>query len=393
MITTALFTACALASLPGTLELTALTAAAALRGRRHGAQRGPRPAVDAAGLRIVIPAHDEEAGIDAMLESLLGKLPRGASPRQVLVVADHCSDATAAIARARGVRVIERHLETRRGKGHALDEAFRQLLEHDREAQVFVVLDADARLGPGALEHLLAAFASGADAVQASYRVANPDADARAALLHLAWLGFNHLRPLGRECLGLSVGILGNGFGLTRATLEAVPYSAGSIVEDLEYHLRLVRAGARVRFVPAARVTASAAPTQAAADTQRARWEGGRLRMALEHLPRLVLDALRGRWRLVEPALDLALLPLAFHVLLLGLGLLAGGWWTVLALVGVLAVLAHVVVAVQLGGRGLHDLFALQHVPLYVARKARLVPAIARASSRLASWKRTERAA
>jgi cellulose synthase/poly-beta-1,6-N-acetylglucosamine synthase-like glycosyltransferase len=393
MITTTLFALCAAASAPGTLTLAVLTAAAAAKRSARGPQKGPKATVDVAQVRIVIPAHDESAGIGAMLDALLAKLPRGATPRQVLVVADHCSDDTAAIARSRGVRVIERHLEARRGKGHALDEAFKQLLEHDADAQYFLVLDADARLGPSALEHLLAKFAEGADVVQASYRVANPDADERAALLHLAWLCFNHLRPLGREHLGLSAGILGNGFGLTRATLEAVPYSAGSIVEDLEYHLRLVKSGRRVRFVSAARVTANAAPTQAAADTQRARWEGGRLRMALEHLPGLAFDVLRGKWRLAEPAFELALLPLGFHALLLCLGVLAGGWWTALAMFGGAVVMSHVLLAVHLAGRGMHDLVALRHAPLYVLKKLKLAPAIARASSKFASWKRTERAA
>jgi len=36
---------------------------------------------------------------------------------------------------------------------------------------------------------------------------------------------------------------------LRRQTLEKIPYDASSIVEDLEYHLRLVTAGERVDFI------------------------------------------------------------------------------------------------------------------------------------------------
>jgi cellulose synthase/poly-beta-1,6-N-acetylglucosamine synthase-like glycosyltransferase len=384
-----LFTACALATVPGTLELALLTAAAA----RTKPPRGPRPPVDGSSLRIVIPAHDEEHGIDATLEHVLARLPSGMSPREVLVVADNCTDATAAVARRHGVRVIERQVSKSRGKGHALNEAFTQLLQHDPGAERFLVLDADARLGPSAIDELLSAFDQGAAAVQASYRVADPDLDARSGLLNLAWLCFNHLRPLGRQRLGLSVGILGNGFGLTRDVLVAVPYRAGSVVEDLEYHLRLVEAGFAVRFVPTARVLAAAAPTAGAERTQRVRWEGGRLRMLIDHLPRLVGQVLRGKKYFVEPALELALLPLALHGTLLALGIASGGLGSMVAGVGLAVLALHVLAGAFLAGRGSRDLLALAHAPAHVARKLALLPAIVRGSARTTSWKRTDRAA
>lgn len=381
--------AAAVAALPGTIELAVLTTAAAVTRPR----RAPKRTGDAAGLRIVIAAHDESEVIEGTLDHVLGRLPAPLGPRDVLVVADNCTDDTAELARAKGVRVIERHMKSTRGKGHALDEAFAQLLAHDPDAERFVVLDADARLGPGTLDALIAAFDDGAAAVQASYRVADPDRDARSGLLNLAWSCFNHVRPLGRERLGLSVGILGNGFGLTRDTLLTVPYRAGSVVEDLEYHLRLVEAGLRVRFVPNARVLAAAAPSNSAERTQRVRWEGGRLRMIVDHLPRLALEVLRGRFRFVEPAFELALLPLALHASLLALAVLGGGWTSALGALGFAIVVAHVLAGAFVDGRGSRDLAALAHAPAHVARKLALVPAIVRGSSKNAGWKRTDRAA
>jgi len=381
--------AAAAAALPGTIELAVLTAAAAATRPR----RAPNRTGDAAGLRIVIPAHDEAEVIEGTLDHLLGRLPAPLGARCVLVVADNCSDDTAELARAKGVRVLERHVKGARGKGHALDEAFTQLLEHDPDAERFIVLDADARLGPGTLDALLAAFDDGAHAVQASYRVADPDRDARSGLLNLAWSCFNHLRPLGRERLGLSVGILGNGFGLTRDALAAVPYRAGSVVEDLEYHLRLVEAGMRVRFVPTARVLAAAAPSSSAERTQRVRWEGGRLRMIVDHLPKLIGQVARGRLRFVEPALELALLPLALHAALLAVAVIGGGWPALVGAVGFAVVAAHVLAGAFVAGRGTRDLAALAFAPAHVARKLALVPAIVRGSSRNAGWKRTDRAA
>lgn len=70
-------------------------------------------------LAVLIPAHDEEEGIATTLESLLdGDYP--ASARRVIVVADNCSDATAARAAATGAEVWERTDPANRGKGFAL---------------------------------------------------------------------------------------------------------------------------------------------------------------------------------------------------------------------------------------------------------------------------------
>src|SRR4051794_11236615 len=63
---------------------------------------------------ILIPAHNEGTG----LLPLLADLP---TVIRTLVVADNCTDNTAAIARATGAEVIERHDPVHRGKGFALD--------------------------------------------------------------------------------------------------------------------------------------------------------------------------------------------------------------------------------------------------------------------------------
>ncbi|MBA3624229.1 MAG: glycosyltransferase, partial [Methylibium sp.] len=73
----------------------------------------PRPR-----LAVLIPAHNEAAGLGATLASLAPQLVAG---DRVLVVADNCSDSTADVARAAGASVTERSHATQRGKGYALD--------------------------------------------------------------------------------------------------------------------------------------------------------------------------------------------------------------------------------------------------------------------------------
>ncbi len=87
-------------------------------------RRTSAPAAEASRkLQVVVPAHDEEKHIEGTVERLSAlDYPRGLF--RVLVVADNCRDATAALARGAGAEVIERHDAERRGKGYALEYAF-----------------------------------------------------------------------------------------------------------------------------------------------------------------------------------------------------------------------------------------------------------------------------
>jgi len=372
--------------LPGMLELFWLTLGASLfRTRRQPVAPSRRP------LRfcVVMPAHDEEDGIARTVGSVLAAR-RGPHAVSLVVVADNCRDATAGMARAAGARVLERQDPEHRGKGYALDYAFRQLMPEAHE--VFVVIDADTSIEPHFFEALAACFEAGAAGVQCAYRASNPEASVRARLMHIAWLAFNVLRLRGRETWGQSVGLNGNGFALTRGALEAVPYEAGSIAEDLEYHLRFVESGRRLVFCDQTTVWSPVPAGGKGAATQRSRWEGGRLRMMREQLPRLLARVCRGRFDCLEPLLELTLLPLGYHVLLLVV--LACLPWPPAQWVGglgLLGVIWHVLLALRLGGSFWRDAAALWSAPFYVLWKLSLVRRLLASSGREAVWERTER--
>jgi len=61
-------------------------------------------------LSVVIPAYNEESGLDRVLKDIQGVLERAACPYEIIVVDDGSTDKTAVIAEAWGVRVI-RHPE------------------------------------------------------------------------------------------------------------------------------------------------------------------------------------------------------------------------------------------------------------------------------------------
>jgi cellulose synthase/poly-beta-1,6-N-acetylglucosamine synthase-like glycosyltransferase len=214
----------------------------------------------------------------------------------------------------------------------------------------------------------------------------------KTELIALALRGFNFIRPLGRARLGLSAGILGNGFALTTSVLQEIPYEALSVVEDLEYHLQLVSAGKRVSFLPDA-IVSSELPTSTNGETaQHSRWEGGRLRVARTWLFRLFHTVVNGRMTALEPMLDLAGLPISLAVVTLLLAIcLPVHWVRIYATASLAIILMHVLAAVFAGPRWLRTLRLLAIVPFYLVWKMRLMPSVLRASSAKAAWIRTDR--
>ncbi len=373
-------------SLPGSLLLFVLTAGGLLPARRKPqANKSPK----SLPMAIVVPSHNEESGIASCIRGLLAA---GATPGEIHVIADNCTDHTADVARSTGVQVLERHNDELRGKGYALDYAFRALLPGPFQA--FVVVDADTIVAADFVSALRNRFLAGADAVQCRYLVLNPGESIRTRIMNVALLAFNSFRPRGRARWNLSSGILGNGFGLARRVLESVPYDATSVVEDLEYHLRLVSAGYLVEFAEETAVYGEMPVKGAGVKTQRSRWEGGRFRMMSDHAVPLAGRVIRGEVSLLEPLMELLLLPLALHVSLLLLSLLAPEpwirWYGISALT---VVLIHVLGAVWAGGGGWRDLASLAVAPLYLVWKVAMLPKVLRNARSGSTWVRTERSA
>jgi cellulose synthase/poly-beta-1,6-N-acetylglucosamine synthase-like glycosyltransferase len=201
---------------------------------------------------VIVPAHDEELGIAATVENLLA-VDYPAELRRVVVVADNCSDTTAARAAAAGATVLERHDTEKRGKGYALAHAFERALLEGRVDAV-VVVDADTTVTPNLLRAFDARLQAGALAIQAEYAVANREASWRTRLMHIGFTLFHDVRSRARERLGVSAGLRGNGMAFAVRLLREVPHDAFSVVEDVEYGIRLGRAGHRVHYAGDARV-------------------------------------------------------------------------------------------------------------------------------------------
>jgi hypothetical protein len=263
-----------------------------------------------------------------------------------------------------------------------------------------VVVDADTIVSPNLLRAFAGRLEAGASAIQADYRVRNPEASWRTRLMTIALAAFHQVRSLGRARLGVSCGLRGNGMCLPAALLRAVPYDAFSLVEDLEYGIRLGTAGYRVAYAPEALVFGEMVAGGDASRSQRLRWEGGRALLRKAHGWQLLRRGLLRRDGLaLDLAFDLLVPPLA-QLALADLGLLAvsaalwrlwgfGGAAALGCLLALGALGAHVLGGWWHSGTGLRGLVDLAAAPAYVLWKLALPRAAS--VSKDAEWVRTRR--
>jgi len=345
---------------------------------------------------IIVPAHNEAAVICTTIASLR-RIDWPADRFRILVIADNCSDDTAALARTAGASVLERFDHTLRGKGYALRAGF----EHSRNeawADAVAVVDADAEVSGNLLEACAARLEHGAHAVQVHYGVLNPWGSWRTRLLTVAMAAYHVVRSRARERQRVSCGIRGNGWCVTHRLLDAVKYDAFSLAEDIEYGIALGLAGYRVHYAGEADASQDMSASTQAAGKQRQRWERGRF----ELIRSCTWPLLRAAWQrrsavCLDLALDLLVLPISYVALgvvaLLLVALLASWWslafigWVWLSLACVLVLAAYVLRGWQLSGTGMRGLLDLLGAPLFVIWKLLLMLSRQRSTE----WVRTER--
>ncbi len=349
---------------------------------------------DAPPFAVLIPAHNEALGIGDTVMAVRAQLRR---QDRLVVVADNCSDETAALARRAGAEVVERHDEHRRGKGFAL--AFGRDFLRAHPPAVAIVIDADCRLGPGALETLAAHAGRTGHAVQGAY-LFEPAEQRKPARPNLDFCFHGEESdPTARApSAGCARPVARHRHGLPLAAVRTRPARDRSCRRGHGLGLELLRQGHDVQWTEAASVSSLAA-TQSATVTQRTRWEHGFLATAAANVPKLTRSSItQRRAGLALLALDLLVPPLA---LLVGLMVIAAALAALLCavtgsaapLVLITSALAAVAISVALAwaaeGRRYVSLQTLFRAPAYILWK---LPIYFRfLMKREKSWVRTDR--
>ncbi|MGJ3232420.1 MAG: glycosyltransferase [Oceanicaulis sp.] len=211
---------------------------------------------------VALPARDEARRLPGALEALDAAAAMCAGPVDIIVLADHCRDATADLARSAPMRharidVIERGSGPEL-VGAARRDACEEALDRlgDRPGALLLTTDADARVHEEALARMEHAFARGADLACARldpapdpFDTAAPDVirKARAAALRRALIRrLAARRDGGRDLPALHDDYGGAGLALTASAYRRLGgFDAVSHDEDR----RLVRAAERAGLI------------------------------------------------------------------------------------------------------------------------------------------------
>jgi cellulose synthase/poly-beta-1,6-N-acetylglucosamine synthase-like glycosyltransferase len=320
--------------------LWAALAAAARRPRRDILDGGVRR------IDVVVPAHDEETRVGALVASLRSQDAPDLLGR-VLVVADHCNDRTADVARAAGAEVLVRDSGAP-GKPPALRDGLAQLRAAAGRGEAVVLLDADCECDPGFLRALAARTGPDDQVVQAAYTLEEPDRGAVRGGLELGFALRNVVRAQGADNLGLPLVLFGSGMLFRWDALEHLSFGdprldgtgdSRPVADDVLMALDLVAAGIHPRFAGGARVVAPTPEDDHALGAQRLRWEGGQALM-WQRMPSTARALLARRdWRGLVALVDWTAPPLAPSVLavagigVVGVGAVAAGAATPVVLV------------------------------------------------------------
>ena len=241
---------------------------------------------------FVIPAHNEESLLPVTLKNLFTDIDYDSSKYEVVIIADNCTDSTAAKAREFDATVLERFHDTLKGKGYALEWGLAECWKAGKNPDAVIILDADTIVSANFLKAISANLNKGHRVIQSFYSVLNPAESWSAGLRYAALSVLHFVRPQGRRIYGGSAGLKGNGMVFATEVIKNHQWSA-SLTEDIEFHMDLLLSGTKVHFAPNAIVWAEMPNSIDDANSQNERWETGRIEMAKKYVPKLIGSALR----------------------------------------------------------------------------------------------------
>ena len=251
-------------------------------------------------IAVIVPARNM-AGVIARCIQSLRDCRYPTDKLEIYVVADHCDDDTVERARESGASVLIR-AEGPAGKTYTLAWTLDALTKRNVVPDLYVIVDATARVETEFLAALVALWKQGEDIVVSHAVVDTANQQWFAQCLGLT-LVHRNLQNWSRERLGLSALIEGRGMAYSRKYIErhgwslALPtaVSGSHPTEDWRHAVQAVEHGYRVAFADDARVITPLRDSLTAATQQGVRWERGRMANAATHALRLFFRGLRQR--------------------------------------------------------------------------------------------------
>ncbi|NLJ70528.1 MAG: glycosyltransferase family 2 protein [Clostridiaceae bacterium] len=190
---------------------------------------------------ILISARNEEIVIPYLIRSLkVMDYPKELF--DIFVIADNCSDQTAAVAKAEGAKVCSRNDETRATKGYALNWFFshnlKQLLvKYDH----CVIFDADNLVDPNFLKVMDRHIQTGETFLAGYMDCKSPEKSVIASANALFYLNRSRFLHQARNNLGLPLAsVSGTGFSFDLKLIKDTGWDTQTLTEDVEFTMQMI---------------------------------------------------------------------------------------------------------------------------------------------------------
>ena len=231
---------------------------------------------------VIIAARNEELVIGNLIDSIAAQ-DYPAELVTTFVVADNCTDATAAVARAHGALCYERTDPEHRTKGFALRFLFENIKKDFGidSFEGYFIFDADNLLKRDFISRMNDAFDSGEKIITSYRNTKNFDDNWIAAGYGLHFLRTTRLESRARSYLNVSTWVQGCGF-LIASDVVANGWNYTTLAEDRSFSADSVVHGIRISYQHEAEFYDEQPTSLKIVWRQRIRWAKGHLQAFLE---------------------------------------------------------------------------------------------------------------
>ena len=234
----------------------------------------------------IIPAHNEEAVVANLVESLKNQ-NYDKTLYDIYVIADNCTDRTAQKAKEAGAIVYERFDPEHKTKGYALQWFLKQKIEENADYDAFFVFDADNIVDKDFIKNMNKKLCQGEDVVQGYRDIKNPTDNWITAGYALFYWTMHRLYHLARYNIGLSPLLNGTGFMVKFDVIKPNGWETKTLTEDIEFSLKRIIQGKKLGWATDAIVYDEQPTSFKQSWSQRSRWTVGHMQCIKEYTGQL----------------------------------------------------------------------------------------------------------
>ena len=224
----------------------------------------------------IIPAHNEEAVVGNLIESLKNQ-NYNRELYDIYVIADNCTDNTKKVAEKAGAIVYERFDNEKQTKGYALDWFLQQKIKENADYDAVLVFDADTIVDKNFITNMNKKLCQGEEVVQGYRDIKNPTDNWITAGYALFYWSMHRFYHLARYNIGLSPLLNGTGFMVKFDVVKPNGWDTETLTEDIEFSLKQIIKGKKLGWATDAIVYDEQPTSFKQSWSQRSRWTVGHM--------------------------------------------------------------------------------------------------------------------